>query len=47
MNFYVFIFNISKVGTVTRYGDAGPGPKGQVMSVTIVLEGQQFMASKG
>ena len=47
MNFYVSIFKNSKVGTVTRYGDAGPGPKGQVTSVTFVLEGQQFMALNG
>ncbi len=47
MNFYVSIFKNSKVGTVTRYGDAGPGPTGQVMSITFVLEGQQFMALNG
>src|SRR5205085_6673301 len=44
MNFYVSIFKNSKVGKVTRYGDAGPGPKGQVMSATFQLEGQEFMA---
>jgi len=47
MNFYVSIFKNSKVGTVTRYGDAGPGQNGQVMSVTFELEGQQFMALNG
>jgi predicted 3-demethylubiquinone-9 3-methyltransferase (glyoxalase superfamily) len=47
MNFYVSIFNNSKAGTVTRYGDGGPGPKGTVMSVTFELEGQQFMALNG
>ena len=47
MNFYVSIFKNSKVGSVTRYGDAGPGPKGQAMSVTFELEGQQFMALNG
>jgi predicted 3-demethylubiquinone-9 3-methyltransferase (glyoxalase superfamily) len=47
MNFYVSIFNNSKAGRVTRYGDAGPGPKGSVMSVTFQLEGQQFMALNG
>ena len=31
----------------TRYGDAGPGPKGTVMSATFELEGQQFMALNG
>jgi len=28
MNFYVAIFKNSKLGRVTRYGEAGPGPKG-------------------
>lgn len=32
MNFYVSIFKNSKVGSVSRYGDAGPGPKGTVIS---------------
>src|SRR5689334_13456618 len=46
-NFYVSIFKNSKVGTVSRYGDAGPGPKGTVMSATFQLEGQEFMAVNG
>ena len=47
MNFYVSIFKNSKVGTVSRYGAAGPGPKGTVMSATFQLEGQEFMALNG
>lgn len=47
MNFYVSTFKNSKVLTVTRYGDAGPGPKGSVMSATFELEGQQFYALNG
>ena len=47
MNFYVSIFKNSKVGRVTRYGDAGPGPKGSVMSATFELEGQEFFALNG
>jgi predicted 3-demethylubiquinone-9 3-methyltransferase (glyoxalase superfamily) len=47
MNFYVSIFKNSKVGRVTRYGDAGPGPKGSVMSATFQLEGQEFFALNG
>jgi predicted 3-demethylubiquinone-9 3-methyltransferase (glyoxalase superfamily) len=47
MNFYVSIFNNSKVGNVTRYGEAGPGPKGSVMSATFQLEGQDFFALNG
>ena len=47
MNFYLSIFKNSKIGRVTRYGDAGPGPKGAVMSATFVLDGQEFMALNG
>ena len=47
MNFYLSIFKNSKSGRVSRYGDAGPGPKGTVMSATFQLEGQDFMALNG
>lgn len=47
MNFYVSIFKNSKVGSVSRYGEGGPGPKGSVMSATFQLEGQEFMALNG
>src|SRR5713226_101374 len=47
MNFYVSIFKNSKVGSVTRYGDAGPGPKGSVMSATFELLGREFIALNG
>ena len=47
MHFYVSIFKNSKVLSVTRYGDAGPGPKGSVMSATFQLEGQTFYALNG
>ena len=47
MNFYVSIFKNSKVLGVTRYGEAGPGPKGSVMIGTFQLEGQQFIALNG
>ena len=47
VNLYVSLFKNSKIGTVSRYGDAGPGPKGSVMVITFELEGQQFMALNG
>jgi predicted 3-demethylubiquinone-9 3-methyltransferase (glyoxalase superfamily) len=47
INFYVSIFKNSKVGTITRYGDAGPGPKDTVMSATFQLDGQEFFALNG
>jgi predicted 3-demethylubiquinone-9 3-methyltransferase (glyoxalase superfamily) len=46
-NFYTSIFKNSKIGTVSRYGEAGPGPKGTVMLVTFQLEGEEFMALNG
>src|SRR5882672_1651539 len=46
-NFYISIFKNSKMGKISRYGDAGPGPKGSAMSVTFQLEGQEFFALNG
>ena len=47
VNFYVSIFKDSTVKSMTRYGEAGPGPKGSVMSATFQLEGQDFYALNG
>ncbi|MGB6544577.1 MAG: VOC family protein [Candidatus Acidiferrales bacterium] len=47
VNFYVSIFKNSKVAGITRYGDAGPGPKGSVMTATFELDGQKFVALNG
>jgi predicted 3-demethylubiquinone-9 3-methyltransferase (glyoxalase superfamily) len=47
MNFYTAIFRNSKIGKVARYGDAGPGPKGSVMTATFELDGREFMALNG
>jgi len=46
-NFYCSVFKNSKVGTVSRYGDSGPGPKGSVMTVAFELDGQHFTALNG
>jgi predicted 3-demethylubiquinone-9 3-methyltransferase (glyoxalase superfamily) len=46
-NFYISIFKNSKMGKISRYGDAGPGPRGSVMSVTFQIEGQEFFALNG
>jgi predicted 3-demethylubiquinone-9 3-methyltransferase (glyoxalase superfamily) len=46
-NFYISIFKNSKMGKISRYGDAGPGPKGSAMSVTFQIEGQEFFALNG
>ncbi|HSB10596.1 MAG TPA: VOC family protein [Blastocatellia bacterium] len=47
MNFYISIFRNSKVLSVTRYGDAGPGPKGSIMTAEFQLDGQAFIALNG
>ena len=45
--FYVSVFPNSKVTAVSRYGEAGPGPKGTVMTVAFELDGRQFTALNG
>ncbi|MGH9429317.1 MAG: VOC family protein, partial [Terriglobia bacterium] len=47
MNFYVSIFKNSKVLSVARYGEGGPGPKGTVMTAKFQLDGQGFIALNG
>jgi predicted 3-demethylubiquinone-9 3-methyltransferase (glyoxalase superfamily) len=47
VNFYVSIFKNSKVVSMARYGDAGPGPKGSVMTAAFQLDGQNFVALNG
>ena len=46
-NFYVSLFKDSKILSVSRYGDAGPGSKGSVMTVDFQLAGQKFTALNG
>ena len=47
VNLYTSIFPNSKIVQVARYGEAGPGPKGQVMTMSFDLAGQRFMALNG
>ena len=47
VNFYTSIFKNSKIGSVARYGEEGPGPKGRIMTMTFQLDGQEFMALNG
>jgi predicted 3-demethylubiquinone-9 3-methyltransferase (glyoxalase superfamily) len=47
MNFYVSIFKNSKVVTVTRCGEVGPGPKGSVLTAVFELDGQRLVALNG
>lgn len=42
--FYTSVFKNSKLGEIRRYGNAGPGPKGTVMTASFSIEGQEFTA---
>src|SRR5205814_2488379 len=46
-NFYVSVFPNSKLGTIARYGEAGPREAGMVMTVDFELNGQGFVALNG
>src|SRR5438270_8717253 len=46
-HFYTSIFKNSKIGKISRNGDAGPGPKGSVIVASFELNGQEFMALNG
>ena len=45
--FYVSLFKNSSIGRIARYGDAGPGPKGSVVTVEFELDGQAFIGLNG
>lgn len=44
---YTSLFDNSKITGVTRYGPAGPGPEGSVMTVNFELDGHPFLALNG
>jgi predicted 3-demethylubiquinone-9 3-methyltransferase (glyoxalase superfamily) len=45
--FYASVFPNSKILKTARYGEAGPGPKGSVMTVEFELAGQRMIALNG
>jgi predicted 3-demethylubiquinone-9 3-methyltransferase (glyoxalase superfamily) len=45
--FYVSLFDSSRITQISRYGESGPGPKGSVMVVGFELEGRPFTALNG
>jgi predicted 3-demethylubiquinone-9 3-methyltransferase (glyoxalase superfamily) len=45
--FYTSIFDNSKVLSTTKYGEAGPGEPGSLMSASFELDGQEFYALNG
>lgn len=46
-NYYLPLFPNSRINQVSRYGDAGPGPKGSAMVVSFELMGQKLLALNG
>jgi predicted 3-demethylubiquinone-9 3-methyltransferase (glyoxalase superfamily) len=42
--FYVSVFENSRITDVSRYGEPGPGPAGSVMTIDFELDGQPFIA---
>ncbi|PWU51402.1 hypothetical protein DLE60_32245 [Micromonospora globispora] len=46
-NFYISVFDNSRIVNVTHYGEAGPGPAGTVMTVEFELNGQRFVGING
>jgi len=45
MNFYVDLFDNSKIINVNRWGEEGPGKEGTIMHATFDLNGNLFMCS--
>jgi predicted 3-demethylubiquinone-9 3-methyltransferase (glyoxalase superfamily) len=46
-NFYTSIFSDSRIGSISRYNEAGPRPAGTVITVEFELNGQKFVALNG
>ena len=44
---YTSTFKNSRILSTSRYGDAGPGAKGSLMSANFELDGQEFVALNG
>ena len=46
-NFYTSLFPDSKILSIARYDEVGPGPAGSVMTASFQLAGQEFVALNG
>ncbi len=45
MNFYIELFENSKINDLKRWGNEGPGKEGTIMHATFSLNGKPFMCS--
>lgn len=44
VTFYTTVFNNVEKGKISYYGEGGPMPKGSVMTIEFLIEGQEFLA---
>jgi predicted 3-demethylubiquinone-9 3-methyltransferase (glyoxalase superfamily) len=47
MNFYVSVFKDSKVVSIMRHPEGGPGPAGSFLTGKLIIEGQEFVVLNG
>jgi predicted 3-demethylubiquinone-9 3-methyltransferase (glyoxalase superfamily) len=47
VKFYTSVIPNSKILSMTRHGDSGPGPKDALLAASFELNGQEFMALNG
>ena len=47
VDFYLSVFKNGKKLLTTHYGDAGPMPKGEILTIVFEIEGQRFLALNG
>lgn len=47
LDLYTSLFPNSRVTAISRYGDAGPGPKGEILTASFELAGQAFTIING
>lgn len=47
VDFYLSVFKNAKIKSTTRFGEAGPGPKGSVMVIAFELDGVELIALNG
>ena len=47
INFYISVFQNSKIDILTRYGKNAPFPEGTVLTIAFQLDGQHFLALNG
>lgn len=47
VQFYLSIFEDSRILSKSRYGEVGPGPEGSIMTIDFELQGQRLVALNG